>query len=407
MGSFHDSIQKVVDAQMCTGCGLCAAMSNTVVMQEHHGFQRPQIVEPVTAESDKELASCFKTACPGLSVSAVRNEGAQRHEILGPVVGIWEAYAADENVRNQASSGGVLTALNLFLIESGRSSQIVSAGADPQNPRKTIPVKIMTREQALASAGSRYAPTSTLSHKDAFLPGAAVTGKPCEISARRAYDKVTGRESPFLMSFFCAGTPSQEATDDLIEKLGISRDEPLARLWYRGNGWPGEFTAKSVKGRVVSTSYSDSWGAALGPTVQWRCRVCPDGVGESADITAGDFWEADEKGYPEFSDKPGRSVLIARTQRGYELVQEAYKAGVIKIAPTDPDVVAAMQPYQTARRKFLLARLVGSRIFLGAAPRTPGFGVVISALRNPRKSYRELRGTISRIRHRQRSGIVS
>ena len=392
---------------MCTGCGLCAAMSEAVTMENIKGFQRPVFKGEVPLDQDDNLNRDFRAACPGLRVEAVRNEGSTRHPVLGPIVGIWEAHATDDSVRTKASSGGVLTALNLFLIETGRASKVLSATADSTNPRTTVPVTIMTREQALAAAGSRYAPTSTLSHQKAFLPGVAITGKPCEVSAYRAYSRVNDAELPFLMSFFCAGTPSQQATDDLVEKLGIPRDVPLANLWYRGNGWPGEFTATSVDGDTVSTTYTESWGAALGPTVQWRCRICPDGVGESADITAGDFWEADEKGYPEFSDKPGRSVLIARTQRGYELVLEAARAGVLSINPTNPDVVASMQPYQTSRRQFLLPRLLGSRILLGAVPYVSGFGILKSALRNPIRSYKELRGTVTRIRYRQRNGITS
>lgn len=41
---------------------------------------------------------------------------------------------------------------------------------------------------------------------------------------------------PIILSFFCAGTPSQLATDALATEL--IRDQPVADLWYRGRGWP-------------------------------------------------------------------------------------------------------------------------------------------------------------------------
>ncbi|MBM7051414.1 Coenzyme F420 hydrogenase/dehydrogenase, beta subunit C-terminal domain [Rothia sp. ZJ1223] len=380
-------------------------MSSAVEMKmTDDGFMRPIFVGD--DKDDPRLVKVFKQSCPGMNVRAIKNPEAKRHETLGPIVGIWEAWATDDAFRTKGSSGGTLSALNAWMISRGIVSSVRGVAAAP-NPRRTVPVTIMSKEDALASAGSRYAPVSALSDPESLESAGALVGKPCEVSARRAYEKSIGVASPIMMSFFCAGTPSQDATENLIEKLGIPKDRPLESMWYRGNGWPGEFTAIAEGGERVSTSYDESWGASLGPTVQWRCRICPDGVGESADITAGDFWEADEKGYPEFGDKPGRSVLIARTQRGYQLIQDAAADGVIEIRETNPDVVTPMQPYQYARRKYLMGRLLATRIFMGKVPTMRGFDLYKTLLKEPILLYKEFRGSITRIRHRSRAGIKS
>lgn len=405
------AVMRVVDAQMCTGCGLCTALDPGLRMEYRDGFMRParrSDSPPLTPARDRELTKTFKACCPGVTVSAPSTPpGAERDATLGPVLGIWTASASDAEIRHIGSSGGVLTALNQYLITSGRATKVLGAAADPREPRRTVPVTLSTKEDALAAAGSRYAPVSALSNPDALSQGTALTGKPCEASALRAYAREAGIEPPVIMSFFCAGTPSQQATDSLVADLGIPRSKPLSAMWYRGRGWPGEFTAFSSDGTRVSTSYNESWGAALGPAVQWRCRVCVDGVGEAADISAGDFWEADEKGYPEFENKPGRSVLIARTPRGLQIVQEAARVGVITIDHATIDAAKAMQPYQRERRRLLLGRLAGTRLLLGRVPLYRGFGLLASALRFPRESWRELRGTITRVRDRQRKGFRS
>ena len=339
---------------------------------------------------------------------AQRPAGAVRHPILGPIMGIWAAHATDPELRHRASSGGVLSALNQLLLDEGEVGHILGAQAHPRDPRRTVPVQITSREDALRSAGSRYGPVAALGQMDLKnFSNTALSGKPCEASGVRAYARAKSLPPPIILSFFCAGTPQQSATDELIEELGLPADTPLADMWYRGRGWPGEFTAVAEDGRRVSTSYSDSWGAALGPTVQWRCRVCVDGVGESADISAGDFWAADEQGYPEFTDRPGRSVLIARTKRGMDLVERAVAAGVLELEPTSPDVAAAMQPYQTSRRELLVGRLLGTRLLLGKVPRYRGFGLVRMAAAEPKQIWREFRGTITRIRDRQKKGFRS
>src|SRR5690606_38740893 len=102
-------------------------------------------------------------------------------------------------------------------------------------------------------------------------------------------------------------------------------------LRYRGDGWPGDFVAEDREGHRGSVSYDDSWGKTLGPTVQWRCKLCADGVGESADIVAADLWESDSRGYPVFEDRPGISALIARTARGRAEILRAIEAGVIQV----------------------------------------------------------------------------
>jgi coenzyme F420 hydrogenase subunit beta len=239
---------------------------------------------------------------------------------------------------------------------------------------------------------------SVAAHAAALDPGGAVVGKPCEVSALRALTERRGEEPPLLMSFFCAGVPSQSSTGRLLESLGVSAGEPVTSLRYRGQGWPGNFQAGTADGRTVSATYDDSWGRFLGPTTQWRCKVCPDGMGESADLVAGDFWHADDRGYPSFSDEPGRSVLIARTRRGREVVEAAIAAGVLSVRPVDLAAVAAVQPLQTSRRRTLAGRLFGARAAGRPTPRYVGFRLLTAGLRAPRESLRAARGARSRSR---------
>ena len=191
---------------------------------------------------------------------------------MGSSFGVWEAWANDETVRWRGSSGGALTALHGWLLDSGRSSRIASAAVGPE-PRRTVPVTITTKAEALAAAGSRYAPVGILAEPDLGSAG-AITAKPCEIAAIRALgtsarpDGVshgdTAEADQILLSFFCAGTPSQRATDELLAMLGVGPDESLDDLWYRGRGWPGRFTLRRADGDA-SLSYEESWGDVLGP----------------------------------------------------------------------------------------------------------------------------------------------
>lgn len=396
MKGLRSEVRQVVEREACTGCGFCVNLDGGLEMRLNEaGHLRPFEAGPEAQGSN--ASKLFKQACPGIQVNAQRPVGSQRHPLLGSYFGAWEAWATDPEIRLAGSSGGALTALHAWLVSTGRVARVTGAGADLENPRKTVAVTIMTRADALAAAGSRYAPVAALANPDALAPDSAVTAKPCEVAAVRASTESPHQERPLLLSFFCAGTPSQFATDQLLDKLGVGSDEPVKQMRYRGNGWPGRFVART-RDREVDADYEESWGSVLGPTTQWRCKVCADGVGESADIVSADSWATDERGYPQFVEGPGVSALIARTRRGLALIDDAIAEGVIDVRPLQMSRLADAQPLQTARRRLLLARLWGSRLARRTPPRFGAFGLIRIGLPHPRQFVRVLRGTYRRVR---------
>lgn len=397
------AIKQVVDAGNCSGCGACVHLDPELHMAlDAQGYLRPERPHRLRTKagsgSSREAAQLFAKMCPGVQVNAQHPPGSRRHPQLGPVVQAWEAWATDPQTRFVGSSGGTLTALSAWLLETGQSAEVIGAQAGSRDPRQTVSVRIMSKAEALAAAGSRYAPVANAAHPDALGAGAAVVGKPCEVSALRALDNDAGGPgtNPILLSFFCAGTPSQSATNALVEQLGVPGGEKISGLRYRGNGWPGAFTVTRQDGSAPAASYDESWGKHLGPATQWRCKICPDGVGESADVTAGDFWRTDAHGYPLFADAAGVSALIARTERGRGLVLAAAAAGVLSIRALDLEALVEVQPLQRKRRSTLLGRLLGTRAAAGRVPRYRGFGLWLLACREPRESWRTLKGSYRR-----------
>lgn len=399
--ALDSAVRSVVAEQNCSGCGACTRLDDALEMRlDGDGYARPvRSSRPSTAGPGAD--DLFDRVCPGRLVSSPRPPGATVHPTMGPVVSAWQAWASDPEIRHRGSSGGTLTALAAWLNETGEVSSVTGARADRERPRRTVSVTITSREEALAAAGSRYAPVSSMAAADALAGGSGFVGKPCEVSAARALlDSDPGEDvaTPLLLSFFCAGTPSQDATDALVRELGIAGDAALDDLWYRGRGWPGSFTATAADGTTVSTSYDDSWGQHLGRTTQWRCKICPDGVGESSDITAADFWQTDERGYPDFTEGEGCSALLARTPRGHDVVLRAFEAGILVGKPLELDDLAAVQPLQVSRRTTLAGRLAGTRLAGRRIPRYRGFDLVRLAARDWRDAVRTARGSFRRVR---------
>lgn len=424
--SLDEAIAKVVGSGTCSGCGACCLLDPALSMAlDGDGFLRPvrrgaaapkgpdghgvgdaddsAVVAPSAGSAVDPAARLghvagvdpvarFEDVCPGRIVSSPRPRGASRHPQLGSYLESWVVWATDPEIRHRGASGGALTALADWLTASGRAHRVVGAAAAPE-PRRTVSVTITDRATALAAAGSRYAPVATLASPDVLDPSAAVVAKPCEAGAlARMTAGLPEAERPLILSFFCAGTPSQHATDDLVRELGVEDPGAVTALRYRGCGWPGEFTVTTAEAEH-RMDYRTSWGDRLGPAVQWRCKICPDGVGESADLAACDYWETDERGYPLFEEGDGRSGLLVRTERGREVLQAALDAGVLAGEPLAAEKIVAVQPGQTWRRENLWGRLVGARLGGRPTPRYRGFPLRRLALEDLRRTVRAIRGS--------------
>ena len=142
--------------------------------------------------------------------------------------------------------------------------------------------------------------------------------------------------------------------------------------------------SRDADGVTAEMTYARSWGH-LSKDVQFRCKICPDAVGGVADIACADAWYGDDDGYPAFEEVDGRSLVIARTATGQMLLDEAIKAGAVKIERLDPAEIGRMQPGQAHRKRQVLARTLALPLVLRPFPRMKGLEVLAAARRAPVK----------------------
>jgi coenzyme F420 hydrogenase subunit beta len=308
---------------------------------------------------------------------------------------------ATRPVRFAGSSGGVLTALGEWLLETGERKRIGCAQASNDLPIRTVPVSLSKPSEIIATAGSRYAPVSVGALAACLTADDVLVSKPCETAGVEAFNRHALTDPPLLLSFFCAGTPSQQATERLVSELG-GTPSSVTSLRYRGHGWPGDFAFTDRNGVSAAASYSQAWGDNLGRQLQSVCATCPDGTGWLSDISVGDYWEVDERGYPLFEERDGRSVVVARTQLGLDLIRRAVTSDVLELETLDMAAPAlrSCQPYQVARREMLLARVLGRRLMGKPSTRTRGYRLFAPLIRHPVLAWRSLLGAARRTRRR-------
>jgi coenzyme F420 hydrogenase subunit beta len=315
------------------------------------------------------------------------------------VLEIWEGYATDAEIRFKGSSGGAATALALFCLEKEGFSGALHIGADPKTPLRNIPVFSRNRTELLACTGSRYSPAAPCEELDWIKEAESscvFVGKPCDVAAlnkSRAVKPALNEKVGLTISIFCAGTPATNATRNLLDALGV-KPEQAEGLRYRGHGWPGMTTVK-VKGseQTYQMTYNESWGDILSNNVQLRCRLCPDGTGEFADISCGDPWYREIE-----ADEPGRSLVLARTELGLAVLHRAMEEGYIELERVRPGVLEASQKALLSKRQKLFGRLMAMRMMLVPIPHYEGFSLVRNWLRlSVKDKIYSFIGTLKRI----------
>jgi coenzyme F420 hydrogenase subunit beta len=312
---------------------------------------------------------------------------------------VWEGYATDPDIRYRGSSGGAATALALFCLEKQKASGVLHIGTKSDAPLRNIPVLSKSKEELVARTGSRYSPAAPCEKLDWIeqATGPVVfIGKPCDIVALRksqANNAMLNEKVGPAISIFCAGTPTTAGTYKILNELDVKLED-VEEFRYRGCGWPGMTTVR-IKGseRKRQMTYEQSWGDILCNYSQFRCRLCPDSTGEFADISCGDPWYRQVE-----SNEPGRSLVLARTEKGRQIIQGAVKAGYLELVRIESETVPNSQNALLNRRRHLWGRLLMMKLLFVPVPRYDGFNLFGNWLKLPvTEKLRSFVGTLRRI----------
>lgn len=406
------TLQEVVRDGLCTGCGICASLvgdGRITLDLSARGDARPRFNGDLGAAEQRRLVSI----CPGASIAGPAPDDQAlrtRDPIWGPILDLKRAWGADPEIRHHAAAGGTLTALSVFLLESGRVDAVLHVRASPSRPMLTDAQISRTREQVLKGAQSRYGPASPLVHVRALLDAGlrfAVVAKPCDIAAiknLRNCEKRAVTQVPYLLTIFCGGAPSATTPERIAAFHGVARDE-VSVFRFRGNGWPGSTHLETRGGAAFDISYRESWlekGKPWHYDVQWRCKVCPDAVGETADLSCPDGWILDDAGRPMHEEAPGVNAIVVRTPVGQELVREAVASGYLITAPLDRREFELMHHDHRRRKLGEPARLAALVATGKAQPSARGYRFLRTALRaSPRLLLEQFLGTVRRVHEGQ------
>jgi coenzyme F420 hydrogenase subunit beta len=291
--------------------------------------------------------------CPGHAVDFKKlNESVFGKQVedasIGNYLECYVGHSTDRKIRGISASGGVVTQLLAFGFDARLFDAALVVRMRKDSPLQTEAFVARRKEDLFFASKSKYCPTS-VNEALCFLRKEegrfALVGLPCQIhglrKAEQELDDVKGK-IVLCIGLFCSHSVSFEGTEFLAEKLGV-RPEQIKEIIYRAPDSPGQMCLRLFNETNITLPMVGSWHAYMPIFSSFlftpkRCAMCPDMTNELADISVGDAW------FPEFKkSKLGESIVITRTWKGQEILNQARRAGTLLLLPADLERVKRSQ----------------------------------------------------------------
>jgi coenzyme F420 hydrogenase subunit beta len=372
-----DTIAKIVDEGLCTGCGTCAYVcpNEAVEMRLEQGLYLPKI-DP---ERCNQCGLCVRV-CPGhcLNFEMLNSLVFKKQPTdttLGNYIDCYVGYSNDSNIRYSCSSGGVATHLLVFALEKNLIDAALVTRMKKDSPLESEAFIARTKEDIISASKSKYCPVAVnealkkIINEDGKF---AVVGLPCHIHGIRkaeSFNPELKKKIVLHIGLMCAHTISFLGTEFLLEKMSIDKEQ-VVKLDYRGRGWPGSMSIYFKNNSSLTIPYIGGWNAYW-PLFSsffftpWRCIMCPDMTNELADISLGDAYLPELK-----REKVGQSIIVTRTEIAEHLLHLMSSTKAISIKHIDyTRVKQAQAPPLKFKKKDLNARLFLLNAFGKQTPR--------------------------------------
>lgn len=378
-------LTKVVDNNLCIGCGVCvqACPSSALSMTWNtHGF----LVASSTDNSCNSDGACIKV-CPfnpepsahvadeSILGSAIFPNAKYNDKKLGRYTGLYAGYS---NVfRKTSSSGGAATYIFKEILNRNIADKIVVITESVDGSEYYEYRMISNVDEIQKSSKTKYYPVSlatVFEDINNFDGKVAIAGVGCFIKAIRLAqvnnqhlrDKIT-----FLVGIICGGVKSRFFTEYLASKAGVD-SKNISNPDYRikdQNSTASDYSfgcvdkSDEMLKTIKMKSVGDMWGTGLFKAN--ACDYCDDVTTELADVSLGDAWIE-----PFSNDGLGTNVIITRSQVADVIVREGASKGELELEELDSNkMISSQRGSFTHRHDGIGIRIIEAKMFGKTIPK--------------------------------------
>lgn len=289
--------------------------------------------EPILDEEKcTECNLCYKV-CPGKGWQAVayarqlsERENIEMNLLYGPVKGYYLGKATNENIALQGASGGVGTSILLYLLEKKLVDVVIVAVLEHGIPK----VKVTDDKEIIKlAAGSKYSPVPMMNDvirelKKNNSRRIAFTALPCQMASLEnaiRINRTIRRDLFYAIGLFCGDLKSYASVNQIAKCLDINANEEYEFLGWRYGKWPGQATFRIKNGEERGKELQRWLGISRPYYSLMRCLMCPSRENWLADMALAD----------NHVGQTNETVIVARTEKGQEILKMAQKDGIITL----------------------------------------------------------------------------
>ncbi len=373
-----DFFNKILKNNLCNRCGSCVGLSNgKIIFEDRTGIYLPKVIGKL---SDTEIKNIID-ACSGWEFNFPQYKDKIYdnfcfHHFIGPYKEIYIGYSKDSGIRRNSASGGILSAILVWLLEKKRIEGAVVVKMSDKMPWLTEPVIATTRQEILDAAQSKYIISSTnelLPEIEKFPGRLAFVGLPGQVQSIRKLQTLKNasvRNIEYIFGPFYGNTLHFTSIISILRSYGIKDYTKIKKLYFRYGEWPGKLRIELIDNKIIELK--KFYANYLIPFhILKNSLLCSDFTNEFTDISCGDAWA------PKYEDKgKGFSIIIPRSEQGQQILFDMQKEGRVYLENITLDKAIEMHSHGYDLKKRGTFIRLQFRKYLGKM--NPDYGYEIS-----------------------------
>ncbi len=342
-----ENIQDVIRHGLCNRCGSCVGLSGgRIVFGDRLGRCLPLMIGPLdSATSQVVWQACSGKGFdfPGQRLSVFGDPGG--HPFIGHYREINIGHSTDPEIRLNAASGGILSAVLIWLLEKKMIDGAVVLGMSEKEPWLAKPFIARTKEEVLSAAQSKYiiAPVNEILPEISRFEGIlAYVGLPGQVQSIRLLQQANHpsvRNIRYIFGPFYGNTLHFSSVKSFLRSYGVKDHTQIRKLYFRYGEWPGKMRVELNDGRVLELPKFHA-NYLIPFHILKNSLLCTDLSNEYTDISGGDAWA------PDYEQRgKGFSMVIIRSEAGEKIVRQMQAEGLLELRPAGEQEAVEMHSH--------------------------------------------------------------
>jgi len=316
-------LKEIINDGICTGCGACVAcdISQSASMCYTKKGPIPKYTEQTV------FPDWMLDVCPGKGINYPKLYQQQFNKypdnwLTGIVDHVATGYSLNENIRLKGASGGILTQVLIFLLESKRVDAVIIAHQGIPNPQSARAIIAFSKKDIIAGMQSIYIPVSMLDiikniEVDKKYAMVCLPEQSAALRVMQQNNLKKSKQIKYILGPYTGTAIYPDAIEYFLKaNKGDKLDEIISLKWRAGK-WPGYLEILTKKGKIIR-SPKIYYNFLIPFFITQTSLQSMDFTNEFSDLAVGDAWS------PKFESQQdgGYSIVVSRNIEMSEILKE-------------------------------------------------------------------------------------